>query len=92
MEGLPDELGPEWRVLHPFEILGVRFPTEDTPPNQRRLAENDALVKLIQTAEYLEDAPSWGQRRFYPCHDMETLSIGDEVEVMVEEEEEEGVG
>ena len=66
LEGLPDELGPEWRVLHPFEILGVRFPTEDTPPNHRRLVESDALVELIQTAEYLEDAPSWGQRRFYP--------------------------
>ena len=66
LKGLPDELGPEWRVLHPFEIPGVRFPTEDTPPNHRRLAENDTLVKLIQTAEYLEDAPSWGQRRFYP--------------------------
>ena len=65
MEGLPGELGPEWRVLHPFEILVVRFPTEDTPPNYRRLAESDALVKLIQMAEYLEDAPSWGQRRFY---------------------------
>ena len=24
LEGLPDELGPEWRVLHPFEIPGVR--------------------------------------------------------------------
>ena len=66
IEGLPDELGPEWRVLHPFEIPGVRFPTEDTPPNHRRLAENDTLVELIQTAEYLEDAPSWEQRRFYP--------------------------
>ena len=66
LEGLPNELGPEWRVLHPFEILGVRFPTEDTPPTHRRMAENDALVELIQTAEYLEDAPSWGQRRFYP--------------------------
>ena len=66
LEGLPDELGPEWRVLHPFKILGVRFPTDDTPPNQRRLAENDALVELIQTTEYLEDAPPWGQRRFYP--------------------------
>ena len=31
MEGLPDELGPEWRVLHPFDIPGVRNPTEDTP-------------------------------------------------------------
>ena len=30
LEGLPDEFGPEWRVLHPFEIQGVRFPTEDT--------------------------------------------------------------
>ena len=44
IEGLPDELGPEWRVLHPFEIPGVRNPTEDTPPTHRRLAENDTLV------------------------------------------------
>ena len=66
IEGLPDELGPEWRVLHPFEIPGVRNPTEGTPPTHRRLAENDTLVELIQTAEYLEDAPSWEQRRFYP--------------------------
>ena len=66
MEGLPDELGPEWRILHPFDIPGVRNPTEDTPPTHRRLAENDTLVELIQTAEYLEGAPSWEQRRFYP--------------------------
>ena len=66
IEGLPDELGPEWRILHPFEIPGVRNPTEDTPPTHRRLAENDTLVELIQKAEYLEDAPSWEQRRFYP--------------------------
>ena len=66
MEGLTDELGPEWRILHPFDIPGVRNPTEDTPPTHRRLAENDTLVELIQTAEYLEDAPSWEQRRFYP--------------------------
>ena len=46
IEGPPDELGPEWRILHPFEIPGVRFPTEDTPPNHRRLAENDTLVEL----------------------------------------------
>ena len=44
----------------------MRNPTEDTPPTHRRLAENDTLVELIQTAEYLEDAPSWEQRRFYP--------------------------
>ena len=66
MEGLPDELGSEWRILHPFDIPGVRNPTEDIPPTHRRLAENDTLVELIQTAEYLEDAPSWEQRRFYP--------------------------
>ena len=66
MEGLPDELGPEWRILHPFDIPGVRNPTEDTSPTHRRLAENDTLVELIQTAEYLEEAPSWEQRRFYP--------------------------
>ena len=40
-EGIPENLGHEWRVLHPFEIPGVRFPTDNTPPNQRRLAEND---------------------------------------------------
>ena len=41
-EETPDELGREWRVLHPFELPGVRFPMDSTPPNQRRLAENDA--------------------------------------------------
>ena len=61
---MPDELGHEWRVLHPFEIPGVRFPTDNTPPNQRRLAENDALVELIQTTEYLKDTPTWGQRDY----------------------------
>ena len=67
-EDIPDELGCEWRVLHPFELPGVRFPTDTTPPNQRRLAENDALVELIQTTEYLDDVPTWGQRdyRLYP--------------------------
>ena len=31
-EEIPDELGCEWRVLHPFELPGVRFPTDSTPP------------------------------------------------------------
>ena len=93
IEGLPDELGPEWRVLHPFDIPGVRFPTEDIPPYHRRLAENDTLVELIQTAEYLEDAPSWEQRRFYPLRygdpyyrGMVEVMVEVEVEVEVEEE------
>ena len=75
-EEVPENLGHEWRVLHPFEILGVRFPTDTTPPNQRRFAENNALVQLIQTTEYLEDMPMWGQRdyQFYPLG-MVTLFI-----------------
>ena len=63
-EDIPDELVCEWRVLHPFELPGVRFPTDSTPPNQRRLAENDALVELIQTTKYLDDVPMWGQRDY----------------------------
>ena len=35
-EDIPDELGHEWRVLHPFELPGIRFPMDSTPPNQRR--------------------------------------------------------
>ena len=81
-EDIPDELGHEWRVLHPFELPGVRFPMDSTPPNQRRLAENDALVELIQTTEYLDDVPTWGQRdyRLYPLY-MVTPSTEEEVEV-----------
>ena len=63
-EEIPDELGHEWRVLHPFELPGVRFPTDSTPPNQRRLAESDALVEIIQTTEHLEDTPMRGQRDY----------------------------
>ena len=67
---IPDELGHEWRVLHPFNLPGVMFPTDTTPSNQRRLAENDALVELIQTMEYLDDVPTWGHRDYqlYPPH------------------------
>ena len=37
-EEIPDELGHEWRVLHPFDLPGVRFPTDSTPPNQREIS------------------------------------------------------
>ena len=60
-EEVPENLGCKWRALHPFEIPGVRFPTDTTPPNQRRLAENDVLVELIQIMEYLEETPMWVQ-------------------------------
>ena len=89
-EEVPEILGHKWRVLHPFKIPGVRFPTDTTPPNQRRLAENDALVELMQTTEYLEDMPMWGQWDywFYPLG-MVTLFIEEEegAEGGVEEEE-----
>ena len=32
-EEVPENLGHEWSVLHPFELPGVRFPTDTTPPN-----------------------------------------------------------
>ena len=89
-EDIPDELGHEWRVLHPFELPGVRFPTDTMPPNQRRLAENDALVELIQTTEYLDDVPTWGQRdyRLYPPQYGDPFYRGrGRGEVEVEEEE-----
>ena len=67
-EEVPENLGCKWRILHPFELPGVRFPADTTPPNQWRLAENDVLVELIQTTEYLEDMPTWGKwdYQFYP--------------------------
>ena len=69
-EEIPDVLGHQWRVLHPFDLPGVRFPSETTPSNQRHLVESNALVELIQTTEYLDDVPTWGQRdyRLYPPH------------------------
>ena len=71
LEEIPDDLGHEWRVLHPFDLPGVRFPTDTTPSNQRRLADNDELVELMQTTEYLDDVPTWGQRDYQlylPCY------------------------
>ena len=87
-EEIPDELGCEWRVLHPFDLPGVRFPMDSTPLNQRTLPENDALMELIQTTEYLDDVPTWGQRdyRLYPL-DMVIPSTEEEVEEEVEEDE-----
>ena len=34
-EEVPENLGDEWRILHPFNFLGVRHPADATPPNQR---------------------------------------------------------
>ena len=87
---VPDEFGHELRILHPFDLSSVRFPNDTTPSNQRCLAENDALVELIQTTEYLDDVPTWGHRDYclYPLI-MVTLSIEEEEEETEEIEEEE---
>ena len=61
---IPGKSGCEWRVLHPFDLPGVRFTTDTIPSNQRRLAENGALVELIQMMEYLDDVPTWGHRDY----------------------------
>ena len=36
-EDIPDELGHEWRVLHPFELPGVRFPMDTMPPKSKKV-------------------------------------------------------
>ena len=64
---------------------------DSTPPNQRRLAENDTLVELIQTTKYLEDTPTWGDREIIESTplDMVTPSIEEEAEDEEEVEEDE---
>ena len=65
-------LDPEerWKIHHPYDILGVRRPTMDTPDNLRRLAESEALVESLQTMEYLTEFPTleerWDFRHFSP--------------------------
>ena len=87
-EEVPETLGHKWRVLHPFELPGVRFPTDTNPSNQRRLAENDALMELIQTTEYLEDIPMWDNGIIgFTLQGMVTLFIEEEEGAEVEEGE-----
>ena len=62
-EGIPENLGLEWRILHPFEIPGVRFPTDNTAPNQRRLAENDALVETYSNHKIARGYTDMGTER-----------------------------
>ena len=58
-------LDPEerWKIHHPYDILGVRRPTMDTPDNLRRLAESEALVESLQTMEYLTEFPTLEERQ-----------------------------
>ena len=55
-EDIPDELGHEWRVLHPFDLPGVRFSTDTMnlskqqniwmmcPPGARETTDFTSLV------------------------------------------------
>ena len=93
-EEVQENLGDEWRILHPFNLPGAKISTrgvtcpDTTPMNQRRLAENDALVELIQTTEYFEDIPTWGQRdyRLYPLGMGIPTTEGEEEEDIAEGE------
>ena len=40
----PDE---RWKVIHPYDIPGVRRPTMATPENIRRMSESEALVESV---------------------------------------------
>ena len=58
-------LDPEerWKIHHPYDIPRVRRPTMDTPDNLRRLTESEALVKSLQTMEFLTEFSSLEERR-----------------------------
>ena len=94
-EEVPENLGDEWRILHPFDLPGIRHVTDTIPLNQRRLAENDALVELIQITEYLEDKPMWGQRDYqlYPIGmGIHATEVEGEAEEVVQEVEKQWEG
>ena len=38
MEGLPDELRPEWRILHPFEIPRSEKPYRGYSPYSQKVS------------------------------------------------------
>ena len=87
-EDIPDELGHEWRVLHLFDLPGVRCPTDTMPPNQRRLAENDAFMEYCkQQNTWMMCPPGDKETIDFTLHDMVILSTEEEVEEEVEIEE-----
>ena len=54
------------------------------------MSENDALVEPIQTMEYLEDIPMWGQQRLLGSIPLGMVTLSIEEEGGAEEEVEEG--
>ena len=75
----------------PFQIPGVRFPTDTTPPNERRLAENDALGRTCTDNRIFRGHTYVGTMRLLvlPPLGMVTLFIEEEggADEGVEEEE-----
>ena len=89
-EEVPENLGHDWGVLHPFELPGVRFPTDATPPNQRRLAENDALVELIYKPLSIWKTYICGDNKTIGSTPMSMVTFSVEEEAEAGEEVEEG--
>ena len=59
-----------WRLLRPYDLPGVWYPTANALANQQWLAENEESVESLQILEYLLDVPGVGRRDFrrYPPH------------------------
>ena len=66
-------MGQEWRVLHPFEIPGVKFPTDATPPNQTiavlsRLRRG-RISERTRIESHHDSGTTTSHRREYPGDD-----------------------
>ena len=86
-EEIPDELGHKWRVLHPFDLPGVRFPTNTTPSNQRHLAKMMHWWNLSKQQNIWMMYPPGDRGTIdFTCLIMETLSTEEEEEEVKEEE------
>ena len=89
-EDIPHELGCEWRVLHPFEHPGERFPTDTTPRIK------DGWLKMMHWWNLSKQQNIWmtyppGDKEIidFTLLDIVILSTEEEVEEEVEVEEEE---
>ena len=82
-EEIPDELSHEWRVLHPFDLPGVRNPTE------LLLQIKDVWPKMMHWWNLSKQQNIW---MMYPPGNRETIDFTHLVmEILSIEEEEEEV-
>ena len=88
LENIPDELAHKWRVLHPFDLPGVRFPKDTMPPNQRWLAEKMHWWNLSKQQNiWMMYPPGDKEITDFTLLSMVILSTEEEVEEGVEAEE-----